>query len=68
MGSKEVIEKINNFLIEEFEVEEELIKPEKNFRETLEFDSLDYIDLVVEIENNFGLKITAEGYRLAARG
>jgi acyl carrier protein len=57
MKSMEIVEKINNFLVEEFEVDPAKIKPEANLKETLELDSLDYIDLVVVIENNFGIKV-----------
>ncbi|HET6244604.1 MAG: acyl carrier protein [Bacteroidetes bacterium] len=62
MEKKEIIEKINSFLVEEFEVEYEKISPEANLRETLELDSLDYIDLVVVIESNFGFKVQAEDF------
>lgn len=62
METKEVIEKINHFLVEEFEVEPELIAPAANLRETLQLDSLDYIDLVVVIESNFGFKVKAEDF------
>jgi acyl carrier protein len=57
MKSVEIIEKINEFLIEEFEVEAEKIQPDANLKETLELDSLDYIDLVVVIESNFAFKV-----------
>ena len=57
MKSFEIIEKINEFLVEEFEVEAEKIRPEANLKETLELDSLDYIDLVVVIESNFAFKV-----------
>ena len=62
MDSKEIIKKINDFLIAEFEVESEKINPEANLRETLELDSLDYIDLVVVIESNFGFKVKPEDF------
>ena len=57
-----VIEKINQFLVDEFEVEADKITPEANLRETLQLDSLDYIDLVVVIESNFGFKVKAEDF------
>ncbi len=57
MKSMEIAEKINSFLVEEFEVDPAKISPEANLKETLELDSLDYIDLVVVIENNFGIKV-----------
>ncbi len=58
-----VVEVVNNFLVEEFEVEPELIIPSSNLRETLDLDSLDYVDLVVVIESNFGFKPTAEDFK-----
>jgi len=55
--NEEIIVKINEFLAEEFEVSLERITPEASLKETLDLDSLDYIDLVVVIENNFSFKV-----------
>jgi len=60
--NQEIIGKINGFLVEEFEVEPSAIKPEANLKEVLELDSLDYIDLVVVIENNFSFKVKPEDF------
>lgn len=57
MNKKEIIEKINGFLVDEFEVDAEAIEPEANLKDTLGLDSLDYVDLVVSIESNFGVKL-----------
>lgn len=62
MNKASIIERINGFLVEEFEVEAGKITPEANLRETLELDSLDYIDLVVVIESNFGFKVKPEDF------
>ena len=62
MSKESIIEKINGFLVEEFEVEPAKITPDANLRETLELDSLDYIDLVVVIESNFGFKVKPEDF------
>ncbi|NMM47869.1 acyl carrier protein [Flammeovirgaceae bacterium KN852] len=62
MSKEEIIEKVNEFLVEEFEVEEESITPDANLKETLDMDSLDYVDLVVEIESNFGFKVQPEDF------
>jgi acyl carrier protein len=62
MTDKEIIEKINNFLAEEFEVEAEKLTPDANLKETLGLDSLDYIDLVVVIEKNFAFKVKPEDF------
>ncbi|MBS1746994.1 MAG: acyl carrier protein [Bacteroidetes bacterium] len=56
-SNEEIIAKINNFLAEEFEVSLEKIVPGADLKETLDLDSLDYIDLVVVIENNFSFKV-----------
>jgi len=57
MNKEAIVEKIKEFLIEEFEVDGDEIQPEANLRETLRLDSLDYVDLVVSIESNFGVKL-----------
>ncbi|MBK8609633.1 MAG: acyl carrier protein [Chitinophagaceae bacterium] len=62
MTNNEIIEKINEFLVEEFEVQAEKLVPEANLKDTLGLDSLDYIDLVVVIETNFGFKVKPEDF------
>ena len=62
MSNEEIIGKINGFLVEEFEVPAEKITANANLRETLELDSLDYIDLVVVIESNFAFKVKPEDF------
>ncbi len=57
-----IIDKINGFLCEEFEVDTERMLPDANLRQTLELDSLDYIDLVVVVENNFSFKVNPEDF------
>ncbi|WP_417372229.1 phosphopantetheine-binding protein, partial [Gelidibacter japonicus] len=52
----------NYFLVDEFEVEQEEIAPQANLKETLELDSLDFVDLVVSIEANFGVKLVGEDF------
>ena len=62
MTNEEIISKINGFLTEEFEVDESIISPDTTLKETLELDSLDYVDLVVIIEGNFGIKVKQEDF------
>ena len=62
MKKEDIIEKINDFLIDEFEVESDDITPEADLKETLELDSLDFVDLVVAIESNFGIKLLGEDF------
>ena len=62
MQNEEIIEKINSFLADEFEIDADKMLPEANLRETLDLDSLDYIDLVVVIESNFPIKVKPEDF------
>lgn len=57
MNREEIVKIINHFLVDEFEVEEDTISENAELKETLELDSLDYVDLVVTIESNFGVKL-----------
>jgi len=63
MNREEIIAKTKEFLSEEFEVDSALILPENNLQETLDLDSLDYVDLVVVIEDSFGFKVTGEDFK-----
>lgn len=63
MEKAKIIETTNRFLIDEFEVEPEDIILEENFHKTLDLDSLDYVDLVVVIQSNFGFKLTADDFK-----
>lgn len=62
MASIELIQKINEKLAEEFEVDIELIRPEAPLMQTLELDSLDLVDMVVLIEHNFGFTLKAQDF------
>lgn len=60
MSRIEIENKINRFLLEDIELEEELLKPEATLKDDLKIDSLDYVDIAVMIENTFGFKIKPE--------
>ncbi len=60
MERKEIEEKVRNFLIEDLEIDEEKIAPEAKLKDDLGIDSLDFVDIVVIVEKNFGFKIKAE--------
>lgn len=57
-----IADKINAFLIEEFEVEADVIQPDAIMKDALELDSLDYVDIVVLIESNFGFRVQPEDF------
>ncbi len=56
----EVGEKVNSLLIDELGIDVELIRPEASLKEDLGIDSLDFVDIAVLVENNFGFSIKAE--------
>lgn len=63
MTMEEVISITNKFLVEEFEVDESAIQPDAPVKETLELDSLDYVDLVVLIDTHFGFKVQQQDFK-----
>ena len=62
MTIEEIIAKSKEFLASEFEVDENLITPESPLKETLGLDSLDLVDVVVLIEQNFGVTLTGPDF------
>lgn len=62
MATTELIQKINEKLSEEFEVDIELIQPDAPLMQTLELDSLDLVDMVVLVEHNFGFTLKAQDF------
>jgi acyl carrier protein len=54
---EKIIQIINDFLQEEFEVDRSKIVPSADLKTNLELDSLDYIDLVVVMEKNLHIKV-----------
>ena len=60
MEREKIEEIVKDFLIEEIEVEENTINPEALLKDDLGIDSLDFVDIVVIVERNFGFKIQAE--------
>ena len=57
MKKQELIAKINKVLADEFEVEQEIITPEANIKQTLQLDSLSLVDMVALIEETFEFKM-----------
>lgn len=52
-----VLEKIKAILAEQFDVEEDKITAETNIAEDLGADSLDVVDLVMTLEDEFDIEI-----------
>ena len=56
----EVYERIKEVLAERLSVEEADINEEANFQEDLDADSLDLVEMIMELEDQFGIKIPDE--------
>lgn len=59
MDITEIKKIINDFLSNEFEIEEEQLKETAKLKDDLKIDSLDFVDIAVEVEKQFKFKITA---------
>lgn len=55
-----MLEKLKEILAEELDVEMEEVTLEANFKEDLEADSLDMMQLVMEIEEEFDIEVETE--------
>jgi acyl carrier protein len=60
MKREEIIEIVNNFLIEDIETDPANISETASLKNDIGIDSLDFVDLVVIVERNFGFKINPE--------
>jgi acyl carrier protein len=60
MEREEVMALVRNHLSTELEVSAERIQPETRFREDLDADSLDLYELVMELEDRYGIRVSEE--------
>ncbi|MCQ2493204.1 MAG: acyl carrier protein [Lachnospiraceae bacterium] len=55
-----MLEKLTELIVEKLDVEAEKVTAETSFKEDLEIDSLDLFDLVMNVEEAFGVEIPSE--------
>lgn len=60
MISQTVYERLRKIMAEQLGVEEDQIVPEASFVEDLNADSLDLVDLIMTLEEQFGMEISDE--------
>lgn len=58
--SADILQRVKNIIVERLGVEEGEIKLESSFKEDLGADSLDVVELVMELEDEFDLEISDE--------
>ena len=57
MSSEEIFEKIKNIIIEQLQVSETAVTEEASFIDDLGADSLDLVELIMALEEEFGIEI-----------
>jgi acyl carrier protein len=57
---EEIAERVKDVLVEQLGIEESEITEEASFQEDLDADSLDLVELIMELEDQFGIKISDE--------
>jgi acyl carrier protein len=60
MTKEDIQQIINNFLIEEFEIENSQIRPEAHLKDDLGLESLDFVDIAVIVQKEFGITLKGE--------
>ena len=60
MTRQEIEEKVRAFLIDDLEIDEDKISDDATLKDDMGIDSLDFVDIVVIVEKNFGFKIKPE--------
>jgi len=58
MDQKEIFDKVKAIIVDLLGVDEAKITPEARFREDLEADSLDLVELIMKFEDEFGGEIS----------
>ncbi|GGE65816.1 acyl carrier protein [Priestia taiwanensis] len=56
----EVLERVTKIIVDRLGVDESEVKPESSFKEDLGADSLDVVELVMELEDEFDMEISDE--------
>ncbi len=57
---EEIYERVKDVLVEQLGVDEAEINEAASFQEDLDADSLDLVELIMELEDQFGVKISDE--------
>ena len=60
LSREEVAERVKSVLTEQLGVDDGELAEETSFQEDLDADSLDLVELIMELEDQFGIKISDE--------
>ncbi len=60
MSQGNIFDRVKKIVVEQLEVDEDAVKPEANFANDLGADSLDTVELVMALEEEFDIEIPDE--------
>jgi acyl carrier protein len=60
LSREEVADRVKNALVAQLGVDEAQVTDEASFQDDLDADSLDLVELIMELEDQFGIKIPDE--------
>lgn len=63
MTIEEIQGKVKNFLVEELEIDEDRISGDARLKEDMGIDSLEVVDVVVMVDQEFGFKMKPEDFK-----
>ncbi|MCW5262265.1 acyl carrier protein [Verminephrobacter eiseniae] len=64
MTKDEIFQRLMNILVETFGIEAERIVPEARLRDDLDIDSIDAVDLMVQLKPLVGQRLQPEAFKL----
>ena len=65
MNKEEIFYKVEDVIVDLLEIDRDLIKPEAKLVEDLDFDSIDAIELILQLEERYDEKISADKLKSA---
>lgn len=57
MSEQEIFEKIADIMVDHFDIKKENVTMQLNFKNDLDADSIDFVELVMDLEDTFGAEI-----------
>ena len=65
MNKEEILHKVEDVIVDLLAIDRALIKPEARLAEDLDFDSIDGIELILQLETKYDEKISADELKSA---
>jgi acyl carrier protein len=60
MGKDEILAKVRDILVDKLGADANAVTMQASFQDDLDADSLDLVELIMELEDQFGIKISDE--------